>query len=223
MAEPKTFEDLIAENQGLVESLAKSIHRRLPPFLRYEDVLSYGQLGLTQAARTFQPREGSSFSTYAYYRIQGSIFDGISRMNWTTRSTYRRVKREQMAAEVLADQDATKKDASPEGKSDWLFDTTSKLAMVYLSTPLNDSQTFSDTVEDDDADDPMMQAETKELTDNLRTLVKTLPEVERELIERTYYKGDSLAEAAKAIGKSRSWASRTHSKILKKLASELGA
>lgn len=218
----RSFEQLIEEHQSLVITMAKSIHRKMPPHIQYDDILSYGQLGLAQAARTYQPTEGATFATYAYYRIQGAIYDGISRLNWTSRATYRRLKREQLANEVLKDQnDSLSPTASMHETAEWLFDTTSKLAVVYLSSSFEEGSPISEAIEDSSAKDPGMQAQESELLQRLRKLIENLPENDRDLINMTYFQGMSLAAAAEKIGKSKSWASRTHSRILKDLGSQL--
>jgi RNA polymerase sigma factor for flagellar operon FliA len=221
--EPIHYQKLIEDHLDLVRSMAQSIHRRLPAYIRFDDVLSYGHLGLTQAARSYQPFPGSTFSTYAYYRIQGAIFDGVTRMNWSTRSAYREAKRRQMANEVLDDQNAQEPAATVEGLTNWMVDTTSQLAMVYLSTPLNESQSVGDLVVDQSTTDPSELAETGELTSRLRHLIAELPSSEKKLIELTYFEGKSLAEAAVELNKSRSWACRMHAKVLKKMAHQLNA
>src|SRR5437867_7017327 len=76
---------LIEGCQGLVRSLAWKIHRKLPPHVELDDLIAFGQLGLVQAARDYDPSKGSKFITYAYYRIRGSIFDGLSKMAWFNR------------------------------------------------------------------------------------------------------------------------------------------
>ena len=77
---------LIEHCQGMVRSLALSIHRKLPPRYELDDLISYGQVGLAEAAKDFDPRRGSQFSTFAYYRIRGAIYDGISKMTWFGRA-----------------------------------------------------------------------------------------------------------------------------------------
>lgn len=221
--EPIRYQKLIEDHLELVRSMAQSIHRRLPSYIRFDDVLSYGHLGLTQAARSYQPFPGSTFSTYAYYRIQGAIYDGVTRMNWSTRSAYREAKRRQMANEVLDDQNAQEPAETVEGLTQWVVDSTSKLAMVYFSTPLNESQSVGDLVVDPTVTDPSELAETGEMTSRLRTLIADLPASEKRLIELTYFDGKSLAEAAAEMNKSRSWACRMHSKVLKKMALQLNA
>ena len=79
-APAKTSRQLIEDNQGLVRSLAKRIHRGLPSHVEFEDLVSYGQAGLAEAARSFDPEVGSQFSTFAYYRIRGAIYDGLAKM-----------------------------------------------------------------------------------------------------------------------------------------------
>ena len=87
----------IEECQGLVRSLALSIRRKLPPTVELEDLIAYGQVGLGEAARDFDPDRGSRFSTYAYYRIRGAIYDGLSKMAWFDRVQASQVRYEQMS------------------------------------------------------------------------------------------------------------------------------
>ena len=48
---------LIEEYQGLVRSLALRIHRKLPRYIDIEDLIAYGQVGLAEAARDFDPAQ----------------------------------------------------------------------------------------------------------------------------------------------------------------------
>ncbi len=70
---------LIEENQGLVYHLAGKIHRSLPVRYEFDDLVGYGMLGLTEAAQAFSPGHGVKFSTFAFFRIRGAIFDGRQR------------------------------------------------------------------------------------------------------------------------------------------------
>ncbi|MGA2451495.1 MAG: sigma-70 family RNA polymerase sigma factor [Polyangiaceae bacterium] len=60
-----------------------------------------------------------------------------------------------------------------------------------------------------------------EIASLVRTIVSDLPSVERELIERSYFSGLTLAEAAVAIGVSRSWAHRVHARAIEIIQREL--
>ena len=55
-ASAKTPEQLIADCQGLVRSIALKVHRNLPDFLDVEDSIAYGQIGLAEIAGGFEER-----------------------------------------------------------------------------------------------------------------------------------------------------------------------
>lgn len=215
----ETNQSRIEDHQALVVSLATQIHKRLPRFIGYDDVLSYGQLGLAQAARTYQPQPGTKFSSYAYYRIKGAIYDGIARMNWTTRAEYRRYRALQMA-NTAVEANASDSCSEPEVDAGWLSSTVENLAVVYVFSAA-DSENPIETQLPGNSVSPDEAAENKELTEKLHKAIGKLPEEEKRLITLTYFQGHSLAEAAKELGKSRSWGSRTHARILKMLGGDL--
>ncbi len=96
-------EQLIDRYQDLVRSIAVSVRRKAPKNIELEDLIAYGQVGLVQAARDFDPQRGNTFSTYAYYRIRGAIYDGLSKLSWTSRARYNRLRYQQMANEVACE------------------------------------------------------------------------------------------------------------------------
>ncbi len=216
----ETFESRIENHQAMVISIASRIHKRLPRFIPYDDVLSCGQIGLAQAARTYVPQPNAQFSTYAYYRIRGAIFDGLSRMNWSTRSEYRRYKAMQMANSVVETNSSNDDCSDPEKNANWFANTVENLSVVYLFSAADTDNPIENQLVGND-DDPGEQAETKELSGLLAAALKTLPREEQRLIQLSYFEGLSLAEAAKKLNKSRSWGSRTHAKILKTLGGQI--
>ena len=56
-------QQLMTSCQGLVRSIAWKIHQRLPAHVDLEDLVSYGQIGLAEAARDFDSGRGGQFST----------------------------------------------------------------------------------------------------------------------------------------------------------------
>ena len=216
----ETFESRIEDHQPLVVSLAQQIHKRLPRFITYDDVVSYGQVGLAQASRTYQPQPGTKFSSYAYYRIKGAIYDGIARMNWTTRAEYRKYKAMQMANAAVAANSDDSTEPSQESDARWFANNVESLAMVYVFSSADSENPFENQLLGDDVA-PDEAAENNELSQKLHEAIKNLPDDEKQLVTLTYFEGQSLAEAASQLGKSRSWGSRTHARILKTLGSEL--
>ena len=225
MAAPcQSTHQLIQECQGLVRSLAMRVHRRLPRNIDLDDLIGYGQLGLAEAAQEFDPSRGSQFSTYAYYRIRGAIYDGLAKMTWHSRGQYHRIRYEQMANEVLSDQ-ATCGPGDPESGIDaearWFRNVTRALAVVYLTTHRQGDEDEQVPVVDSSTPAPDAAVIDRETGQKLRELIAGLPQDERTLIEATYFEGVTLQEAGKRLGISKSWASRLHAKTLQRLARSL--
>ncbi len=225
MSPSPTPQQYIEDCQGLVRSLASKAHRGLPSHVELDDLIAYGQVGLAEAARDFDPSRGSRFSTYAYYRIRGSIYDGLSKMSWFSRSQYRQLRYQQMADEALRaanEQHPSGEQPSTENHMRWLRDVTRVLAVVYLATQSEDQdEGGSAPLEDPSAESPSETAITREIHEKLHGLIDELPHEAGALIRATYFEGLTLQEAGKRLGISKSWASRLHAKTLEQLARSL--
>lgn len=221
-----TAEQLIQNSQGLVRSVAIKIHSKVPNHILLDDLIGYGQIGLAQAAQSFSADRGVSFSTFAYYRIRGEIYDGLSKMNWSSRSEAARIRREQKEAEVLEQQaeesESSGSKESLSAQADWLTTTTRRLAAVYLTTQSGTNEELGLEVADEHqtADS---QAADLEIFSAVRDLVGKLPDPEGTLMKLAYYEGLSLTEIGQRFGKSKSWASRLHSRTLDHLSKQLSA
>jgi RNA polymerase sigma factor for flagellar operon FliA len=208
----------------MVRSLAASIRRKLPPRVDLDDLIAYGQVGLAEAARDFDPSRGSRFSTYAYYRIRGAIYDGLSKMSWFSRAQYKQVRYQQMADEVLRADGETAADEPTDKEADakWFGDLSRALIVVHLATQVGDEDNVgAATPEDTSTPEPANIAIGREISRKLHELVDALPDEAGRLIRATYFEGLTLQEAAKRLGVSKSWASRLHAKTLQRLARSL--
>jgi len=83
-------EEICAVYKDRVVLVARRIHDRLPPGceLELQDLLSLGAIGLLEAFDRFEPERKILFSTFAEYRIRGSMMDGLRQSDAFTR--YRR-------------------------------------------------------------------------------------------------------------------------------------
>src|SRR5208283_2046945 len=109
----------------------------IPSSIELEDLISYGQIGLAEAARDFDPERGFRFSTFAYYRVRGAIYDGVSKMSWFNRPQYQQLRHEQMASEFLQEdamQQRAEERPSPsvEDELRWFRDLSRALTVVSL-------------------------------------------------------------------------------------------
>jgi len=215
----------IQECQGLVRSLALGVSRKLPPTVELEDLIAYGQVGLGEAARDFDPGRGSRFSTYAYYRIRGAIYDGLSKMAWFDRSHAAQVRYEQMSADVvrLKNEDTPSDDMGGlETDARWFRDVSRTLAVVCLATRTGSEATEEESGEaamvDPSSPDAAELAIEREMSDRLHAVVDALPPMAAQLVKAVYFEGLTLQEAGERVGVSKSWASRLHSRALEQLA-----
>ena len=69
---PKLREQIIVQYAPLVKYVVGRMAIALPKILSYEDVLSYGSMGLVQAVDRYDPSVGVKFETYAIPRIRGT-------------------------------------------------------------------------------------------------------------------------------------------------------
>jgi RNA polymerase sigma factor for flagellar operon FliA len=218
-----TQQQLISEGQALVQSLVTKICRSIPMRVDRDDLVSYGEVGLAEAARDFDPDQGVSFTTFAYYRVRGAIYDGLSKMSWTSRAYYKRLKYKQMSNEALsADASSPRGSGSIEDEARWLRNMTHELAVVFFASQCDDEKGIRDsTLEDPLAATASTIVAQQEIVAKLRDLIRTLPSIEERLIRRIYFEGATLQEAANSLGISKSWASRLHAKSLEQLARTL--
>ncbi len=212
----------ISQCQGMVRSIAMRIISRLPKNVNFDDLVSYGQIGLMQAAHSFDPSQKVAFQTFAYYRIRGAIYDGLGKMSWTSRAIRQRIRAEQLSAlmleqQVQMDQNELERQASLAADAGWFVQSTEHLAMVHLLADGPDANVNMVEQFVDDETSPDERVSQNELCQMLMQLLSELPEAERQLIHLTYFDGMTITEASAQLGRSKSWGSRAHSRILERL------
>lgn len=216
------LQQLMDDGQALVVSLASRVRASIPFRVDIEDLIAYGDVGLAEAAREFDSEKGVAFTTFAYYRVRGAIYDGLSKMSWTSRARYRRMRFEQMSHEYLANQsdgapDPTK--TSLESDARWLRDTSEGLAVIFFASKDDPDSGIRDSAIADPSSEPAPAIiAQRELVGKLHELVNSLPKIEEQLIRKVYFEGATLLDAGRALGISKSWASRLHAKALEHLA-----
>ena len=73
--------ELIADMSRVVRILAGRLHARLPHDCGIEvaDLIQAGNVGLLQAARSFEPSRGAPLAGYAKFRIRGEMLEVVRR------------------------------------------------------------------------------------------------------------------------------------------------
>lgn len=220
--EQARIQALVEQGQALVVSLASRIRGNIPVRVDMEDLIAYGEIGLAEAAHKFDPTRGTAFTTFAYPRVRGAIYDGVAKMSWTGRGKHRRLRFRHMAKEYLDSQpnESTDQDASTlEKDAQWFRDTTDRLAVIFFSSR-DDGQgdNFGSTIEDQGTPAASFIVAQREIIGKLHDLVDALPSTEEKLIRRVYFEGKTLQEAGNSLRITKSWASRLHAQALERLA-----
>ena len=94
-------EDLILQYQPLVKYAMRRIALRLPRILDYDDILSYGTIGLIEAVERFDPSKGLKFETYALSRVRGAIIDAMRRLGPLSRGVIQKARQAEAAISQL--------------------------------------------------------------------------------------------------------------------------
>jgi RNA polymerase sigma factor for flagellar operon FliA len=91
-------EQLIVQHLPLVKYVIGRLAIHLPQVLDYEDLLSYGTLGLMQALDRFDASRGVKFESFAVMRIRGAILDALRALRGLPQSVTEKAKTLQATA-----------------------------------------------------------------------------------------------------------------------------
>jgi RNA polymerase sigma factor FliA len=198
------------EGLSLIEMHALSVARRIGPGCTVDDLRGFGREGLLDAARSFNDSRGVPFDRWASLRVRNSMIDGVRRWGAIPLRARQRLQAAppKVAAEVATEGGSRGGDDgvhTPHWVSLEEHDGVASLAEGAGSRGLT-------------PEDVLARAELASL---VRAIVSKLPTLERALVERSYFSGLTLAQAAASIGVSRSWAHRVHTRAMETMEREL--
>lgn len=205
-----------------VRHLAGAVRRDIGTDLELEELAAYGFRGLVEAADRFDPNRGVAFKTFSYYRIRGAIFDGLRQTGWLSRREYARFQAASNdLLQSLSDRPGPDRPDQPaEEAANQLAEALDQLAVVFVTSL--DQGTMERTA-DSRAPDAAQILEARDARARVRQALEKLPERERTLIQLYYFEDQSLETAGKALGLSKSWASRLHARAIQSLGALLDA
>jgi RNA polymerase sigma factor for flagellar operon FliA len=221
---------LAEEHLGLVRALALKACQGLPPQIEVDELVSCGTEGLMEAAERFNPTAGASFKTFAYYRINGAIYDGLRRMGWLSRKEYAKHRAAERVNQYLqsgADRESAAQSVGPGGSAgaavprksledelSAIGEALDGVATIFITSLEGLGLDHGRTQLPSDDEPVPAQFEVHEKRAGVRAAVARLPEKERQLMELYYFEERTLEEAGKALGLSKSWACRLHARAV---------
>ncbi len=219
-------EQLVEQYLPLVKTVVGRLAMTLPSHVDIEDLYSAGLVGLLNAMRNFDQRNGTSFETYARLRIRGSVFDELRKMDWVPRSIHDKARKIQ-AAMVLVEQskgraptDAEMAQAlniSVEDYEQWVKDVrpATFICLDAASGPdSDDGPAQYETIADPAWVDPVEQTSRREMTRLIAERLDQLPEMQRKVLALYYFEDMRLREIAEAFGLTESRICQIHSQAI---------
>jgi RNA polymerase primary sigma factor len=178
----KAREHMIKANLRLVVKIARDYEGIGLPLL---DLISEGNIGLMKAVERFDPAKGGKLSTYGSWWIKQSIKRALANQSKTIRLPVHLVdKISKMRRTAMKLQEEFGREPTDEELSAELGTTAARVAQMRtasirpasLDAPVgdDDSNSFSEIVEDDRAVNPYEELEDKTVTGMLQDMVKHL-------------------------------------------------
>lgn len=224
----KAFDKLVIHNLRLVIKIA---NQYINCGIDIEDLVAEGNIGLMKAAKKFDPKKETRFSTYAAIWIKQMIRRCISNHSRTIRLPVNLIDKMGQIGKVKHDfelkygRQPTHKEISEFGNIP-LYTVKraaySSINMISLNEIKgeDDEKTIEDIIKDLNAIDPSQETVKQDLWNDIYLFIKNLPEREREIIKMRYglrdYDESTLAVIGKRFKISRERIRQLESILLKK-------
>lgn len=221
-------EQIIQEYIPLVKYIASRVMFGKNKYMEYEDLVSYGMIGLIDAINKFDNSKGMKFSSYASIRVKGAMIDELRKNRPISKGAMDKLNRYNKAIEEL--QGNLLREPTNNEISDYLGINMNEVAEIenyinYISMVSLESVIFSDDedvnlmgiIEDKNSPSPDFYLEDKEKLEVLSQAIELLKEKDRMILNLYYYEGLTLKEIGKVLEVSESRVCQLHSRAIRNL------
>jgi RNA polymerase sigma factor for flagellar operon FliA len=219
--------ELVTEHLYLVQQVVNQLASRYPRHVDRSELWSAGAYGLVDASRRFDPDAGIPFPRYAAIRIRGAIIDSTRTRDWATRRLRRDIRTVREAHdgfEVRTGRAPTEDELAellqiPVDELRTHRAAAANATLLHLDHPLPGTESsetgLAARLEERDRDRlPEDAIEHSELVGTVRSAVGFLPEPQRQVVERYYFRGELLRDIADSLGVTEARASQIRSEAL---------
>jgi RNA polymerase sigma factor for flagellar operon FliA len=218
--------DLIERYLPLVRNVVDRIKLNVPAHVDGDDLYSVGIIGLIAAVRRFDPKQGSTFASYASMRIRGAILDELRRMDWCprrARARSRKLKNAILDVEQKFGRAATDAEVcaqlgiGPKEYGKWVEEAKPVTFIAIDNTSENEDGRGASLHEllADESDrtgrDTLEKAEVLQL---LSQRIAELPEIPKKILAMYYFENLRLAEIAEVFDLTESRICQIHAQTI---------
>ncbi len=221
-------DQLIVHYVELVKIIAGRLYVDYNHHVDYDDLVSYGVLGLIDAIEKYDYKKNVKFETYANIRIRGAVIDQLRNLDWVPRSLRHKYKRFEEAVHQLQskygndypdDLLAKQLNMSIDEMHRFLNEVSS-FSVMSLEEKFEEQANFDIKTDDEDYS-PEKVLDKKIMFEALKNGIEKLPEKEQLIISLYYYEELTYKEIAKVLEISESRISQLHTKAIGQLKSHL--
>lgn len=222
-------EELVERYLPLVRYVAGRVASRVPQTVDFDDILSWGIIGLLKAVEVFDIRRNIKFETYASSRIRGAILDALREQDFFSRTVRQKYKKLEQAHQKLSEKLgrlATEEEVAKELNLSldelhkWTQDA-SPLTLLSLDEVVGEDSRLAELIEDETEQGPLEAVENKQSKEILMQALSELSEKEQEVLTLYYYEDLTLKEISAVLSISESRVCQIHSQSMIKLRSRL--
>lgn len=218
---PEVLERFHAE-LDLVDAVARQVLPSIGDLAPLDELVAAGREGLFDAARRYDSAHGIPFRAYARIRVRGAIFDDIRQVAGLKRRAHERIAALEaaLAASEAVPVDSVGHSAATSSAEPSLADrlgaspTAVALAILRAESQPNVAEAL-----DASPEEALAAAEVRARIQG--EIERHKPPREALVIRLHYFEGLTLDQVATRMGIDPSWASRLHSKALKRLGKRL--
>ena len=219
---------IVEEYIPLVKYIASRVMFEKNKYMEYEDLVSYGMIGLMDAIKKYDSTKGMKFSSYASIRIKGSMIDELRKNRPISKGAMDKLNKYNKAIDEL--QVKLLREPNNIEIADYLEITINEVAEIenyinYISMISLENVIFSDDedmnlmgiIEDKNSPSPDAVLQEKEQLEILKKAIELLKEKDRMVLNLYYYEGLTLKEIGSVLSVSESRVCQLHSRAINNL------
>ncbi len=225
-------EELIKKNIPLVKYIASKIIIGKNKYVEYEDLISYGMIGLMDAINKYDDTRGMKFSTYAAIRINGSIIDEIRKNSPISKRAIDKLNKYNRVVEELQnelyrepkDMEVAERMGINLKELTDIQGYVNYISMMSLETILfgdDEDMSLLNSIEDTKSPSPQKSLEEKEMLEYLRKGLDNLKERDRLVLNLYYFERLTLKQVGEILEVSESRVCQLHSRAILNLRKEI--